>query len=91
MNNEKAYVGTFRKKNNDFRTMVFVKLEDLPASFLETKIKGKETDRKLAEGSELVWDVESDGFRVFNWNTIIGEVEKYSAFEEKRTPTEKTS
>ena len=91
MNKEKAYVGTFLKKNNNARTMVFMKLEDLPPSFLEGRVKGGEENRKLAEGSELVWDVENDGFRVFNWNTIVGEVQKYSVSEEKRTPTEKTS
>ena len=65
----KMYVGTFTKKNGDERTMRFVRMQDLPEQFLNTKISGTGTDRKLAEGLELVWDVEHNGFRVFNWKT----------------------
>jgi hypothetical protein len=25
-------------------------------------------------GKELVWDVQKKGYRVFNWNTVIGKV-----------------
>ncbi len=65
----KLYVGTFTKKNGDERTMRFVRMEDLPTQFLNNQITGTGTERKLAEGLELVWDVENSGFRVFNWNT----------------------
>ena len=35
----KIYAGMFRKKNNDLRHMTFVKLNDVPDTFLESKIK----------------------------------------------------
>lgn len=65
----KMYVGTFTKKNGDERTMRFVRMQDLPEQFLNSQITGNGTERKLAEGLELVWDVENSGFRVFNWTT----------------------
>lgn len=65
----KLYTGTFTKKNGDERTMKFVRVQDLPEQFLNNQITGGGTERKLAEGLELVWDVENNGFRIFNWNT----------------------
>ena len=65
----KMYVGTFTKKNGDERTMRFVRMQDLPEQFLNSQITGNGTERKLAEGLELVWDVENSGFRGFNWTT----------------------
>ena len=67
----KLYTGTFTKKNGDERTMRFVRVQDLPEQFLNNQINGKGTDRKLAEGLELVWDVENNGFRIFNWKTAV--------------------
>ena len=34
-----AYTGTFVKKDGTERTMTFIKVEDLPTEFLETKLK----------------------------------------------------
>jgi len=28
---------------------------------------------------ELVWDLENKGFRIFNWNTVEGEVKEEEA------------
>ena len=67
----KMYVGTFTKKNGDERTMRFVRMQDLPEQFLNSQITGNGTERKLAEGLELVWDVENNGFRIFNWKTAV--------------------
>ena len=64
----KAFLGTFEKLNGEKRTMKFAKLSDLPEGFIESKTKGGAI-KKLTEGKELVWDLEQDGFRVFNWNT----------------------
>lgn len=75
----RAYVGTFEKKNGKPRAMKFVRLEDLPKEFLEEKIKGGHT-RKLAEGNELVWDLDEKGFRVFNWNKTQGDVSQIENF-----------
>lgn len=62
--------GIFRKKDNSFRKMRFVKLKDLPAEFVNAKLTGKKS-HILQEGLELVWDLESNEFRTFNWNTLI--------------------
>lgn len=73
----KANLGIFRKKDGSLRTMRFVHIEDLPENFLESQTKGTGKKRALAEGSNLVWDLDKEGFRVFNKNTIIGEVEEF--------------
>lgn len=81
--NMKLYTGTFTKKNGDERTMNFVRLTELPEQFLNSRISGEGKARTLAEGHELVWDVDSDAFRVFNWKTVVGEttsVEKEETF-----------
>ena len=74
-----AYVGTFEKKSGEERSMRFVKTADLPEEFLSSKTKGS-NQRKLSEGSELVWDLDKKQFRVFNWNTVKGDVTKITNF-----------
>jgi hypothetical protein len=74
-----AYVGTFEKKSGEERSMRFVKVDDLPAEFLDSKTKGGQ-QRKLSEGSELVWDLDEKAFRVFNWNTVKGDVTQITNF-----------
>ena len=70
-------VGEFKKKDGQSRKMKFLKISDLSE---EEKIKigltpDKETKKKkLAEGSEMVYDVEARDFRVFNWATVTAEV-----------------
>jgi hypothetical protein len=63
----KAYKGTFKKKNGEPRDMVFARLLDLPQKFLDTKVQGAGSEQQYPEGMELVWDLEADNFRVFNW------------------------
>ena len=70
----KIFSGTFKKKNDGSRTMTFVKLEDLPKDFLASKIGNHAKPRTLPEGIELVWDLDQDGFRTFNWRTLVGDV-----------------
>ena len=70
----KGYEGTFTKANGDERAMTFVRVADLPDDFLATKVKNTGTQRTLKEGTELVWDIAAQGFRHFNWKTVIGEV-----------------
>ena len=67
----KLYTGTFVKKNGDERTMNFVRLNELPETFLNSKLTGTGVKRNLGEGRELVWDVDTSAFRVFNWNTTV--------------------
>jgi len=76
----RAYVGSFEKKNGEERAMKFARLKDLPEEFLKEKTKGSATARKLTEGSELVWDLDVKGFRVFNWNTAKGDVSQIENF-----------
>ena len=71
--NMKMYTGTFTKKSGEERTMRFVRLNDLPEQFLNEQVSGTGTARNLSDGLELVWDVENNGFRVFNWNTVTTE------------------
>ena len=68
-----AYRATFTKANGENREMNFVRLNDLPEAFLHGKIKGTGKQRTLNEGQEVVWDLDNNGFRVFNWKTIVGE------------------
>jgi len=68
----KAYKGTFKKKNGESRDMVFARLYDLPEKFLTDKVQGAGSEQSYPDGMELVWDLESDNFRVFNWKTVEG-------------------
>ena len=80
----KAYKATFIKRSTETsREMNFVKIDDLPQTFLKTKVGPNPTDKKMSEGSELVWDLDNNGFRVFNWNTKVGEAVQ-SDISEKR-------
>jgi len=70
-------VGEFVKKDGSPRKMRFLKIGDLNT---EERAKigitpDKETKKKqLAEGSEMVYDVDARDFRVFNWATVTAEV-----------------
>lgn len=71
----KSYSATYVKKSGEKRKMNFIRLNDLPESFLSDRVKRDSKPRNLGEGREVVFDVENDGFRVFNWNTVVGEPE----------------
>ena len=78
----RTYTGTFTKADGSARLMRFVRLTDLPDSFLESRIKGTGASearttarqRMLAEGKETVWDLDANNFRVFNWNAVVDDV-----------------
>lgn len=72
----KAYKGTFKKVNGSIRNMLFARIEDLPESFLEQKIIGSGSTKSYPEGMQLVWDIEEDNFRIFNWSTVEGTVQE---------------
>lgn len=81
----KAYNGTFTKKNGDARTMRFVRIADIPEKFIAMQIKGTGRKSTLSEGMELVWDLDTSAFRMFNWKTVEGnvtEIEVDNPFEE---------
>lgn len=83
---------TFKKKNGDLRTMIFVKLDDFPKSFLyknyfipQAVKKGvapksltevQKSFKPMKSGMYRVWDMDKKGFRVINENTQVGEVAK---------------
>ena len=58
--------------------MKFVALQDLPEGFFTSQTKGTGKKLNLTEGSNLVWDLDMQGFRVFNKNTIVGELETFN-------------
>ena len=69
MNQSKTYTGTFTKRNGQTRTMTFVKGADIPQSF-----RGSGKPPRLSQGEEIVYDVNAKGYRVFNHNTVVGQV-----------------
>jgi len=72
-----AQRGTFIKANGEERQMNFVKLKNLPEGFVDKNTIGTGSAPNLTEGLELVWDLDASGFRVFNWNTTVGDVVEY--------------
>jgi hypothetical protein len=72
----KAFKGTFIKQNGERRTMRFLKIADLPSTLLEGKFKGGKK-HSLAEGSELVWDIDEKDFRVFNHKLLVDKIEEF--------------
>jgi len=80
----KIYAGMFRKKNNDLRHMTFVKLDDVPDTFLETKIKDTSKDRTMPTGMELVWDLDKADFRVFNYTAQVGDIREMDMSDEEK-------
>jgi hypothetical protein len=84
----KAYRGTFKKKNGENRDMFFVRLSDMPTLVMEGLVKGTGKKRTLGEGLELVYDLDADGFRIFNWKAAIGDVEDLEISESRFNLTE---
>lgn len=74
MNTYTAYTGTFTKKDGTNRTMTFIRGNDIPSTITRTT----NAKRTLSEGYEIVFDVNANGFRMFNWGSTIGEVTKKS-------------
>lgn len=72
------HTGTYTKQNGESRTMRFIRGRDVPSSVIGSSSKRQGS---LPEGSEIVYDVSNRGFRVFNWNTVSGQVtESISTF-----------
>lgn len=72
-----AQRGTFVKTNGEERQMNFVRLENLPDGFVKNNTAGGKGPN-LSEGQEVVWDLDASGFRVFNWNTAVGDVVEFA-------------
>ncbi len=69
MNQYPTYTGTFTKRNGQARTMTFVKGTDVPQH-----VRGSGQTPRLSKGEEIVYDVNANGWRVFNHNTIQGKI-----------------
>tara|TARA_B000000565_G_C23674753_1_gene335651 strand:- start:361 stop:609 length:249 start_codon:yes stop_codon:yes gene_type:complete len=78
----KAYKGTFKKKNGESRDMVFARLYDLPQKFLDEKVQGAGSEQNYPDGMELVWDLEADNFRVFNWKSAENTPQEFTIDED---------
>ena len=72
----KAYKGYFKKKNGDKREMVFSRIKDLPNGFVAARIVGAGSEKTYPEGMELVWDLEADDFRIFNYKTADSDIQE---------------
>ena len=79
----KVYKGVFVKVNGQQREMVFAYLEDMDAEFLISKLGDtvSSVNRRYPEGMKLIWDLECDNFRVFNFRTQIGELQEMETLE----------
>ena len=72
----KVFKGSFKKKSGDKREMFFARISDLPGDFIATKISGAGKEQNYPEGMELVWDLEEDDFRIFNWKTKVDNIKE---------------
>jgi len=66
-----VHTGTFTTKRGAQRTMNFIKVSDLPASF--TSVSGRA--RKMQPGFETVYDIDKGQYRTFNHNLLIGSIQ----------------
>jgi len=80
----KIYAGMFRKKNDELRHMTFIKLNDVPDTFLKTKIKDTSKDRIMPKDMELVWDLDKADFRVFNYGAQVGALREIDMSTEEK-------
>ena len=72
----KAFKGSFKKKSGENREMFFARISDLPSQFVASKIIGAGNEQKYPKGMELVWDLEQDDFRIFNWKTAVDKIKE---------------
>lgn len=66
--------GTFLKKDGTRRFMRFYSLKDMSdgeRASLGIPAKSSRPAPAVEPGAELVWDIDAQGFRVFNWNTAV--------------------
>ena len=65
--NANVYTGSFTKKDGSVRTMRFLKENAVPQSLRGSGQK----PRYLHSKHEVVFDLDQNGWRVFNHNTVI--------------------
>ncbi len=68
------YNRSFRKKTGEVRNMRFLRLNELTADTRKQYGVPEPTGNaapKYDEGSEIVWDLDAKGYRVFNWRNEV--------------------
>jgi hypothetical protein len=64
-----TYRGTFVKVNGQKRSMRFVRIPDLPAGMISESAHQHIRHLQGLHGSEVVYDLDKQGFRSYNWKT----------------------
>jgi len=65
--------GTFTKINGEARTMRFVRLTDLPDGMITESAQSHIDRLQSLHGSEVVYDIDKEGFRSYNWKSSTNE------------------
>ena len=65
--------GTFTKINGEARTMRFVRLADLPDGMITESAQSHVDRLQALHGSEIVYDIDKEGFRSYNWKKSSNE------------------
>ena len=65
--NTNVYSGSFTKKDGSTRTMRFIKQKAVPQALQGTGVKPRYLDTK----HEVVFDLDSNDWRVFNHNRVV--------------------
>ena len=68
------FEATYRKSDGKRRKIKFARLHDLPKREVD-----KSKVKQYSGGKELVWDIQKNGYRVFDWDAVIGKVVAKSA------------
>ncbi len=66
-----TYTAQFIKKDGSLRKINFARLSDV--QHLLPPSKGG-SHKSLAAHQEMVWDMDSNNYRIFNWSSVIGDV-----------------
>ncbi len=64
-----TYRGTFVKINGESRSMRFVRIPDLPSGMISESAHQHIRHLQELHGSEVVYDLDKQGFRSYNWKT----------------------
>lgn len=66
-----TYSAMLKKKDGTVRNMNFARLSDVQDRLPPSK---GGTAKKLQPNQEMVWDLEENNYRIFNWSSVIGDV-----------------
>jgi len=66
-----TYSANFVKSNGTLRKIRFARLADVQHMLPPSK---GGSHKQLAEHQEMVWDLDANNYRIFNWSSAIGDV-----------------